>query len=152
MPPIKTQARAATILPNFVGLIFQVHNGKSYQDVRITEDMVGHKLGEFSAYAHNRQGKTEARSDTQQHPETLHLQADQEQVNVHHLQEHHLPISGVHWVLMYKIPKSGGARFGCLILLLPLHGYQCSELLSVLDSLWSESFVTMVQSHLLTDA
>ena len=80
MPPIKTQARAATILPNFVGLIFQVHNGKSYQDVRITEDMVGHKLGEFSAYAHNRQGKTEARSDTQQHPETLHLQADEEQV------------------------------------------------------------------------
>jgi len=48
--PVKTQARAATILPNFVGLIFQVHNGKSYTDVRITEDMVGHKLGEFSAY------------------------------------------------------------------------------------------------------
>jgi ribosomal protein S19 len=36
-------------LPNFVGLIFQVHNGKIYNDVRITEDMVGHKLGEFSA-------------------------------------------------------------------------------------------------------
>ncbi|KAI5229003.1 hypothetical protein E4T40_01886 [Aureobasidium subglaciale] len=48
-PPIKTQARSATILPNFVGLIFQVHNGKIYNDVRITEDMVGHKLGEFSA-------------------------------------------------------------------------------------------------------
>ncbi|KAI4721715.1 hypothetical protein E4T48_02038 [Aureobasidium sp. EXF-10727] len=48
-PPIKTQARGATILPNFVGLIFQVHNGKIYNDVRITEDMVGHKLGEFSA-------------------------------------------------------------------------------------------------------
>ncbi|EMC91899.1 hypothetical protein BAUCODRAFT_79585 [Baudoinia panamericana UAMH 10762] len=48
MPPIKTQARAATILPNFVGLIFQVYNGKIYHDVRITEDMVGHKLGEFS--------------------------------------------------------------------------------------------------------
>lgn len=47
--PIKTQARSATILPNFVGLIFQVHNGKIYNDVRITEDMVGHKLGEFSA-------------------------------------------------------------------------------------------------------
>lgn len=47
--PVKTQARAATILPNFVGLIFQVHNGKNYTDVRITEDMVGHKLGEFSA-------------------------------------------------------------------------------------------------------
>ncbi|MCJ1394867.1 mitochondrial ribosomal small subunit component [Xylographa bjoerkii] len=46
--PIKTQARAATILPNFVGLKFQVHNGKVYHDVTITEDMVGHKLGEFS--------------------------------------------------------------------------------------------------------
>ncbi|KAI4834177.1 hypothetical protein E4T44_09007 [Aureobasidium sp. EXF-8845] len=51
-PPIKTQARGATILPNFVGLIFQVHNGKIYNDVRITEDMVGHKLGEFSACVH----------------------------------------------------------------------------------------------------
>jgi len=48
VPPIKTQARSATILPNFVGLVFQVHNGKIYNDIRITEDMVGHKLGEFS--------------------------------------------------------------------------------------------------------
>ena len=40
VPPVKTQARSATILPNFVGLIFQVHNGKTYNDVRITEDMV----------------------------------------------------------------------------------------------------------------
>jgi len=48
VPPIKTMARAATILPNFVGLKFQVHNGKIYHDVTITEDMVGHKLGEFS--------------------------------------------------------------------------------------------------------
>ncbi|RYP69698.1 hypothetical protein DL771_005977 [Monosporascus sp. 5C6A] len=46
--PIKTQARAATILPNFVGLKFQVYNGKVYNEVEITEDMVGHKLGEFS--------------------------------------------------------------------------------------------------------
>ncbi|GAB7343184.1 hypothetical protein MBLNU457_1253t1 [Dothideomycetes sp. NU457] len=46
--PIKTQARSATILPTFVGLVFQVHNGKIYNDIRITEDMVGHKLGEFS--------------------------------------------------------------------------------------------------------
>ena len=46
--PIKTQARSATILPNFVGLKFLVHNGKVYHDVVITEDMVGHKLGEFS--------------------------------------------------------------------------------------------------------
>ncbi|KAF2813225.1 mitochondrial ribosomal protein S19 [Mytilinidion resinicola] len=48
VPPIKTQARAATILPNFVGLKFQVHNGKIYNDITITEDMVGRKLGEFS--------------------------------------------------------------------------------------------------------
>ncbi|KAL9102140.1 MAG: hypothetical protein Q9163_002671 [Psora crenata] len=41
-------ARSATILPNFVGLKFQVHNGKVYNDVTITEEMVGHKLGEFS--------------------------------------------------------------------------------------------------------
>ena len=47
-PPIRTQARAATILPNFVGLKFQVHNGKNYIDIIVTEDMVGHKLGEFA--------------------------------------------------------------------------------------------------------
>ncbi|KAF7861980.1 hypothetical protein EAF04_007860 [Stromatinia cepivora] len=47
--PIRTQARSATILPNFVGLTFEIHNGKVYNEVTITEDMVGHKLGEFSA-------------------------------------------------------------------------------------------------------
>ena len=50
MAPIKTQARSATILPNFVGLKFQIHNGKNYLDITITEDMVGHKLGEFAPY------------------------------------------------------------------------------------------------------
>jgi hypothetical protein len=49
-PPIKTQKRGATILPNFVGLRFAVHNGKTYQDVLITEDMVGRKLGEYVPY------------------------------------------------------------------------------------------------------
>ncbi|KAF2661430.1 ribosomal protein S19/S15 [Lophiostoma macrostomum CBS 122681] len=48
VPPIRTQARSATILPNFVNLKFQVHNGKNYIDITITEDMVGHKLGEFA--------------------------------------------------------------------------------------------------------
>lgn len=48
VPAIKTQARSATILPNFVGLRFQIHNGKIYNEITITEDMVGHKLGEFS--------------------------------------------------------------------------------------------------------
>jgi ribosomal protein S19 len=41
-------ARGATILPNFVGHKFQIHNGKNYVDVLITEDMIGHKLGEFA--------------------------------------------------------------------------------------------------------
>ncbi|KZZ89505.1 ribosomal protein S19 [Ascosphaera apis ARSEF 7405] len=47
-PAIKTNARSATILPTFVGLHFAVHNGKTYQDVTITEHMVGRKLGEFA--------------------------------------------------------------------------------------------------------
>ncbi|KAL3959544.1 hypothetical protein ACCO45_004661 [Purpureocillium lilacinum] len=46
--PVRTQARSATILPSFVGLKFEIHNGKDYHQVVITEDMVGHKLGEFS--------------------------------------------------------------------------------------------------------
>lgn len=46
--PIKTWARACTIVPEFVGHTFQVHNGRSFIDVFVTEDMVGHKLGEFS--------------------------------------------------------------------------------------------------------
>lgn len=46
--PIKTWARACTIVPEFVGVTFQVHNGRVFQEVFITEDMVGHKLGEFS--------------------------------------------------------------------------------------------------------
>lgn len=46
--PIKTWARACTIVPEFVGHTFKVHNGRVFNDVFITEDMVGHKLGEFS--------------------------------------------------------------------------------------------------------
>lgn len=45
--PIRTNARAATILPQFVGLKFQVHNGKEYVAFEVVEDMVGRKLGEF---------------------------------------------------------------------------------------------------------
>lgn len=45
---IKTWSRRSTIYPNFVGITFKVHNGRKFQDVFITEDMVGHKLGEFS--------------------------------------------------------------------------------------------------------
>jgi small subunit ribosomal protein S19 len=45
---IKTWSRRSTILPQFVGLTFQVHNGKKFIPVMITEDMIGHKLGEFA--------------------------------------------------------------------------------------------------------
>ncbi len=45
---IKTWARVCTIVPEFVGHTFDVHNGKIFHKVFVTEDMVGHKLGEFS--------------------------------------------------------------------------------------------------------
>ena len=45
---IKTWSRRSTILPNFVGLTFQVHNGNKFIPVSVSEDMVGHKFGEFS--------------------------------------------------------------------------------------------------------
>lgn len=47
--PIKTWARACTIVPEFVGYTFMVHNGRQHMKVFVTEDMVGHKLGEFAA-------------------------------------------------------------------------------------------------------
>jgi small subunit ribosomal protein S19 len=46
--PIKTWARGSQIPPEFVGKYFQVHNGKIFIDVFVTEDMVGHNLGEFA--------------------------------------------------------------------------------------------------------
>jgi len=46
--PIKTWSRRSTIIPDFVGVTLSVYNGKSFIPVFITEDMVGHKLGEFS--------------------------------------------------------------------------------------------------------
>lgn len=46
--PIKTWSRNCTIVPEFVGHTFLVHNGKLFHNVFVTEDMVGHKLGEFS--------------------------------------------------------------------------------------------------------
>jgi small subunit ribosomal protein S19 len=45
---IKTWSRRSTIMPEFVGLTFAVHNGKKFLPIFVTEDMVGHKLGEFS--------------------------------------------------------------------------------------------------------
>ena len=46
--PVMTWARACTITPDFIGHTFLVHNGKQHVKVYVTEDMVGHKLGEFS--------------------------------------------------------------------------------------------------------
>ena len=46
--PLKTWARDCTILPDFVGATFEVHNGKTFMRVYVSEEMVGHKLGEFS--------------------------------------------------------------------------------------------------------
>jgi small subunit ribosomal protein S19 len=46
--PVKTWSRRSTIMPQFVGLTFQVHNGKTFIPVLVNEDMVGHKLGEFA--------------------------------------------------------------------------------------------------------
>lgn len=47
--PIKTWSRRSTIFPDFVGLTIAVHNGKTHMPVFVTEDMVGHKLGEFAS-------------------------------------------------------------------------------------------------------
>ena len=46
--PIKTWARACTVPPDFIGHTFMVHNGNKFLKVFVTEDMVGHKLGEFA--------------------------------------------------------------------------------------------------------
>lgn len=46
--PIKTWSRRSTIIPEFVGYTFAVHNGKDFHNVYVNEEMVGHKLGEFA--------------------------------------------------------------------------------------------------------
>jgi small subunit ribosomal protein S19 len=46
--PIRTWARACTIVPEFIGKNFAIHNGKNFIKLYVTEDMVGHKLGEFA--------------------------------------------------------------------------------------------------------
>ena len=48
LKPIKTWSRKSTIIPDFVGVTFLIHNGKKFISITISEDMVGHKLGEFS--------------------------------------------------------------------------------------------------------
>jgi small subunit ribosomal protein S19 len=46
--PVKTWSRASTVVPDFIGHTFNVHNGKTFIKVFVTEDMVGHRLGEFA--------------------------------------------------------------------------------------------------------
>ncbi len=46
--PIKTWSRRSTLIPDFVGVTFHVHNGRKFIPVLVTEEMVGHKLGEFA--------------------------------------------------------------------------------------------------------
>jgi small subunit ribosomal protein S19 len=46
--PIKTWSRSSEISPEMVGFVFAVHNGKDFIEVRVSEDMIGHRLGEFS--------------------------------------------------------------------------------------------------------
>jgi len=46
--PIRTWSRDCTIVPEFVGVYFEIHNGKNFFKVLVTEEMVGHKLGEFA--------------------------------------------------------------------------------------------------------
>jgi len=59
---IKTWSRRSTVLPEFVGMTFAVHNGKKFIPVYVTENMVGHKLGEFAPtrtfYSHSGDRKT----------------------------------------------------------------------------------------------
>ena len=65
--PIKTWSRRSMITPDFVGMTFQVHNGKLFMPVFVTENMVGHRLGEFAptrkftGHATDRKVKTAAR-------------------------------------------------------------------------------------------
>ena len=69
---IKTWSRRSTILPQFVGVTFGVYNGQKHIPVLITEDMVGHKLGEFSPTRtfHGHTGGGEGRTKGGRHPVT----------------------------------------------------------------------------------
>ncbi|HSW44375.1 MAG TPA: 30S ribosomal protein S19 [Phycisphaerae bacterium] len=62
--PIRTWARRCMVVPEFIGMTFEVHNGKIFHKVFVTEDMVGHRLGEFSPTrtfrGHTSGGKREA--------------------------------------------------------------------------------------------
>lgn len=66
--PIKTWSRRSTVFPNMIGLTIAVHNGRDHVPVYITDNMVGHKLGEFSITrtfkGHSGDRKVKGKSDT----------------------------------------------------------------------------------------
>ena len=68
--PIKTWSRKCTIIPEFVGHSFLIHNGKKFIPIKISEEMVGHKLGEFSPtrqfHGHTPADKKAAQTEAQQ--------------------------------------------------------------------------------------
>lgn len=72
--PIKTWSRSSEVSPEMVGYTFAVHNGKDFIEVRVTEDMVGHRLGEFSPtrkfikHGGKLQKETEQKATTQAAP------------------------------------------------------------------------------------
>ncbi|MBS3763149.1 MAG: 30S ribosomal protein S19 [Candidatus Brocadiia bacterium] len=68
--PIRTWARSCTIIPDFVGHTFLVHNGRDFKKVSVTEDMVGHKLGEFSLTRRFRGHGTRVREEEEETGET----------------------------------------------------------------------------------
>ena len=66
--PIKTWSRKSTIIPEFVGVSFLIHNGKKFIPIKVSEEMVGHKLGEFSPsrqfHGHTPADKKAAQTET----------------------------------------------------------------------------------------
>jgi len=73
--PIKTWSRKSTIIPDFVGVTFLIHNGKKFISITISEDMVGHKLGEFSP-TRQFHGHTPADKKAKQESETTKVKKD----------------------------------------------------------------------------
>ena len=62
---IRTWSRRSTVTPDFVGLTFLIHNGKKFNPVYVTENMVGHKLGEFSPTRTFKKHSTAAKTSTE---------------------------------------------------------------------------------------
>ncbi|KAG0348353.1 hypothetical protein BG004_005380 [Podila humilis] len=79
--PVRTNARACTVIPSFVGLKFQIHNGKDYVPLTVTDEMVGHKLGEFAPTR-----KRFSYRQTKNHP----LDSSDGEDDLNHMDQHHI--------------------------------------------------------------